>query len=450
MLARNVSFNSFESAIQVDRKGPVMNPSTSTPTSTPKFSQRSHASGDQPISVLMARALAQPDLISLAAGFVDQKSLPAEIVREACERLLSRPEQGRAALQYGTTAGHLGLREAICHHLATADGISAEGLASRCIVTAGSNQLLHLIAEAILDEGDVVLCAAPTYLVFMGTLAGVHAVSWSVKTDHEGMVPESIEEALNEFEARGELERVKAIYSVTYYDNPQGISTTPSRRAEIVEIAKRWSKHHKIYVIDDTAYRELRYEGRDEPSLLAYDETGSHVIETGTFSKSFSPGIRVGWGVIPSELFTVLEQLKGNIDFGSPNFSQALMAEILTSGAHTQQVETLRATYSEKRDAMLAAMDPAFAGLEGVHWVHPKGGLYVWLTLPENVSTGPQGKLFDEAIQRGVLYVPGQYCYPEQGVRGLSNTIRLSFGVQSPVRIQEGIDALADAVKAVI
>jgi 2-aminoadipate transaminase len=431
-------------------KGLVMNPPTTTPDSITKFSQRSLASGDQPISVLMARALAQPDLISLAAGFVDQSSLPVEIVREACERLLSRPEQGRAALQYGTTAGHRGLREAICQNLATADRISGEGLAARCIVTAGSNQLLHLVAEAILDEGDVVLCAAPTYLVFMGTLAGVHAVSWSVRTDHQGMVPEAVEEALSEFEARGELERVKAIYSVTYYDNPQGISTTAARRAEMVEIAKRWSKHHKIYVIDDTAYRELRYEGQDEPSLLSYDETGSHVIETGTFSKSFSPGIRVGWGVIPSELFTVLEQLKGNIDFGSPNFSQSLMADILESGAHAQQVETLRAVYSEKRDAMLTAMEPAFAGVEGVHWVHPKGGLYVWLTLPEHLSTGPQGRLFDEAIRRGVLYVPGQYCFPEQGVAGLPNTIRLSFGVQSPERIQEGIVALAEAVKAVI
>ena len=415
-----------------------------------RFSQRGYASADQPISVLMAQALAQPDLISLAAGFVDQTSLPVEIVRAASEKLLSQPEVGAAALQYGTTAGHSGLRDVICQRLAEADGISSEGLAARCMVTAGSNQLLHLVAEAILDEGDVVLCAAPTYLVFMGTLAGVHATSWSVETDHEGMVPESIEATLRQFEEKGELHRVKAIYGVTYFDNPQGISTTPARRAAIVEIAKRWSRKHKIYVIDDTAYRDLRYEEQDEPSLLAYDDMGSHVIETGTFSKSFSPGIRVGWGVIPAELFNVLVQLKGNIDFGSPNFSQALMAEILTSGAHEQQVETLRSAYCEKRDAMLAALEASFGGKDEVSWVHPKGGLYVWLSLPEAVKTGPKGQLFDEAIRRGMLYVPGQYCFPTEGVPGKTNTIRLSFGVQSPDRIHEGIASLAAAVGAII
>ena len=122
-----------------------------------RFSQRGYASADQPISVLMAQALAQPDLISLAAGFVDQTSLPVEIVRAASEKLLSQPEVGAAALQYGTTAGHSGLRDVICQRLAEADGISSEGLAARCMVTAGSNQLLHLVAEAILDEGDVCL-----------------------------------------------------------------------------------------------------------------------------------------------------------------------------------------------------------------------------------------------------------------------------------------------------
>ena len=203
-------------------------------------------------------------------------------------------------------------------------------------------------------------------------------------------------------------------------------------------------------MIDDTAYRDLRYEEQDEPSLLAYDDVGSHVIETGTFSKSFSPGIRVGWGVIPAELFNVLVQLKGNIDFGSPNFSQALMAEILTSGAHEQQVETLRSAYCEKRDAMLAALEASFGGKDEVSWVHPKGGLYVWLSLPEAVKTGPKGQLFDEAIRRGMLYVPGQYCFPAEGVPGKTNTIRLSFGVQSPDRIHEGIASLAAAVGAII
>lgn len=417
---------------------------------TSPFSRRSELTGgDPPISVLMGQALARPELISLAAGFVDADSLPAELVRAATERVLSNRSLAKIALQYGATAGYAPLREVVTSRLAKADQVAPDDPVSRTLCTAGSNQLLQLVVEALLDEGDVVICAAPTYLVFLGTIAAVGGVSWSVTSDEKGIIPAALEETLEEFRVRGELERVKAIYSVSYFDNPQGTSISPERRNEIMELAQRYSTHSKIYVIDDLAYRDLRYDGDDAPSFAALDPQGERTIVAGTFSKSFAPGVRVGWGMMPKELATCIERIKGNIDFGSPHFNQVMMHDLLTSGAHDQQTQALCQVYRNKRDAMLAALTQAFANDSEVSWVRPDGGLYVWLTLPSHVDAGPAGRLLNEAINEGVLYVPGQYTFAASGAPIRNNTIRLSFGVQSPERIQEGIAGLARAVDRV-
>ena len=420
-------------------------------TSNYPLSLRASQAVGQPISDLMSRALANPKLISLAAGFVDQHTLPVEPTRAALEAIWADPVESRAALQYGTTPGFLPLREAISHYYAEADGSDVlPPSPEQIVVTAGSNQLLHLVAESILDPGDIVLCASPSYFVFLGTVSNLGARSFGVAVDDEGMIPQALEAALEEIEAAGELPRVKAIYLVTYFDNPRGVSTSLERRAEIVRIAQRWSRENRIYVIDDAAYRELRYEGPDEPSTRAVDPTGETVVVAGTFSKSFSPGIRVGWGVLPPQLVAPVCNQKGNIDFGSPNFGQHLMAAVLRENLYTPHVESLRVSYRRKRDAMLAAAAEHLGPLAGVRWTVPAGGLYVWLELPPSIDAGPQGRLFDVAIRHGVLYVPGGYCYPLRGEAVGVNTIRLSFGVQTEERIAAGVALLAEAIVEVV
>ena len=263
------------------------------------------AGGDKLISRLMAEALARPDMVSLAAGFVDQVTLPVEATREALAAVWSQAAKAQAALQYGTTIGHKPLREAIAARLAAADaatGFPSAPSPDRVVVTAGSNQLLHLVADTLLDPGDIVLCAAPSYFVFMATLANVGARTVGVETDFHGMLPESLEEELRRRKAAGELARVKAVYLVTYYDNPTGITTPLPRRRQLIEIVRRWSLEGTIYLIEDAAYRELRYYGDDAPSLVALDDGGDRVIYAGTFSKPYSPGIRVGWGILPAKL----------------------------------------------------------------------------------------------------------------------------------------------------
>jgi 2-aminoadipate transaminase len=141
---------------------------------------------------------------------------------------------------------------------------------------------------------------------------------------------------------------------------------------------------------------------------------------------------------------------KGNIDFGSPNLNQHLMATVLELGQYDGHIERLRATYQAKLHAMLAAAERHLRRLPGVHWRHPTGGLYVWAEMPPEIDTGPEGPLFDLAVNEGVLYVPGQYCYPEVGEKAQRSTMRLSFGVQPPERIDQGMAALGRALEQVL
>ena len=249
-------------------------------------SRRATLAEGQPISGLMSRALDNPGLISLAAGFVDQQTLPVEIVRDVMSDLLGNDVEARSMLQYGTTSGLTALRESIVDQFVSAtDG--RETL-DRVVITAGSNQLLYLVAESLLDPEDIVLCAAPTYLVFLGTVANLGARTWSVATDDLGMIPDSLQATLQQLAKSGDLPRVKAIYLVPYFDNPSGITMPSERVQQIVELAKRWSQRTRIHVIVDEAYRELRYSGDDVPSASEFDPEGETVIVAGTFSKSFT------------------------------------------------------------------------------------------------------------------------------------------------------------------
>lgn len=400
----------------------------------------------------MSKALAQPELISLAAGFVDQATLPLGAVDEAWKALAADTAEGHAALQYGTTAGYRPLRAAILEEQRASDGnpTSEKSLTpEQVIVTSGSNQLLHLLADTLFDPGDILLCAAPTYFVYLGVAKNLQIRAISIACDDHGLMPDALEERLREIAARGELDRVKAIYVVSYFDNPRSVTLPADRRAAVVAIAKRWSKSRRIYVLEDAAYRKLRYTGDDVPSLRAFDDEGDTVILTQTFSKSFSPGMRVGWGIVPHELMGPLCDQKSNIDFGAPNVNQHLMYRVMASGVCERQIALLQATYRRKRDAMVAACEEHLTGIDGVHWLNPAGGLYVWLTVAPEIDAGFNGTLFDTALAAGVIYVPGEYSYAPEGEPVAHNTMRLSYGVQSPERIREGIRLLAGAIRQV-
>jgi 2-aminoadipate transaminase len=411
------------------------------------------AGGETVVSTLMAKTLAHPELVSLAAGFVDHQTLPVDLSHQALEAIWADPERARTALQYGTTIGHPPLRDAVLQRALRADGRTADELGlsvDQVVISAGSNQLLFLVADTLLDPGDIVLCGAPAYFVFLGILGNLGARARGVDCDQHGIIPEALEEQLARLDATGELGRVKMVYVTTYYDNPSGVTVPADRRAELVEIVQRWSRRGKIYLAEDAAYRELRYYGEDTPSLRAFDPQGETVIHTGTFSKSFSPGIRVGWGFLPRELLGPVLAQKGHVDFGSPNFSQCLMAAVLELGLFDGHVQRLQNAYRKKIDAVLEAADQFLGDIGGVEWVRPTGGLYVWLRLPEAIDTGFSGPLFNPAVEEGVLYVPGEYCYPTDGAEPKRNRLRLSFGIQSCESIRRGMEALGRALRQVV
>jgi 2-aminoadipate transaminase len=417
------------------------------------LSRRASLAPDEPIAtVLMAKTLSQPDLVSLAAGFVDSDTLPVETTRLAAEAVLSDPQKARMSLQYGSTIGYPPLREALMSRLLAADGCTAGELklsVDQVLIMPGSNQLLFLLGDVLMDPGDVVICAAPSYFVYLGTLANLGVRALSVETDDQGIIPEAVEAELSRQKAAGQLHRVKAIYATSYSDNPSGVTLPVDRRQELVALAKRWSRESKIYVIEDVAYRELRYYGDDLPSMRSFDTEGDTVVQAGTFSKSYSPGIRVGWGILPPALLGPVLAEKGNVDFGSPSFNQLLMSAVFELDLFDKHVRRIRDRYREKLDAILQAADEFFAPIEGLHWVRPSGGLYVWLRLPEAIRAGLDGPLFDRAVHEGVLYVPGEYCYPHEGVSVEKNSLRLSFGIQDRAGLRRGVEALVRAIRSV-
>ncbi len=417
----------------------------------PKFSQRTTWAREQAISFLMQQAVENRDVISLAAGLVDESSLPVDECRRTFDGIFSDAARGRLTLQYGTTSGSELLREQLRLHLARQEHCPVEQLgvdARQFVLTTGSQQLLALVADALFDPGDICLVAAPTYFVFLGVLNGVGARTIAIETDEHGMKPDALEAELARLESAGELHRVKLIYLVSYYENPSGVSLETTRRREIVAITHRWSKHHRLFVLEDAAYRELRYDGEDRPSLWGFDEGHDTVILAQTFSKSFSPGVRVGYGVLPRELVGPVCDLKGNTDFGSANLNQHLLAGVLSSSRYVPHVEQVCAAYRRKRDVMLEALEREFQGMHGVSWLRPEGGLYVWLSLPEDIGCGFDSEMFRLAAKgHRVMYVPGELCYPTDSPCRRTNQMRLSFGVQDADGINEGIKRLAAAVR---
>ncbi|MCH8829049.1 MAG: PLP-dependent aminotransferase family protein [Planctomycetes bacterium] len=433
-----------------------METETAIPTKLPelRLSRRREWAGGQSISFLMKQGVENPDVVSLAAGLVDPSSLPVEESRIAVEKLLSDEQRARQVLQYGTTQGAEPLRRLLLEHLAKLEETTVEGLGvevDRLILTTGSQQLLSLVGEVLLDPGDICLVAAPTYFVFLGLLNGLGARAIPVKTDEDGMCADALESKLEQLDGAGELARVKLIYLVSYYENPSGVSLSAERREAIVRIAKRWSKPHRLLILEDAAYRELRYDGPALPSVWGSDPAHEHVILSQTFSKTFSPGLRVGYGVLPSDLVQPICDRKGNEDFGSANFNQHLIATVIEQGLYARHVEDVCRSYRRKRDAMLAAAERYFADIPGVHWVHPHGGLYVWMTLPASVETGFDSPLFRQATQvEKMMYVPGEICHAGPSDLRPKNQMRLSFGVQDVAGIDLGMQRLANAIRAVI
>jgi 2-aminoadipate transaminase len=411
--------------------------------STLPFSSKALRTTDSPISWLMAKAIEDPAMLSIAAGFVDTDTLPEDLVRVAMERVLADPKRAKAALQYGSTLGHAGLRQAMAKRL-MAQGLTRVDPTTICISN-GGQQALYSVTEVMVNPGDIVLVEDPTYFVYMDVLRASGARVIGVQTDAEGMVPAALEERFEELRRSGARDRVRILYVMSYFTNPKGCNPSRARRRQLHAIYTRENALQPFLMVEDASYRDLGLEGEDEPFIKSFEQPGDSIFLSGTFSKAFAPGVRLGWSHGPRPVMEAIARQKGNQDFGSSNLNQSLVAELLESGAYDLAGERFRLRYRAKRDALLAAIEhhwPADADI-----LHPNGGLYVWARLP-GIDTDPGSEFFDEVLAVKVLYVPGRYCYCDetQGERP-RDAMRLCYGVADEAAMGEAIRRMGAVIE---
>ena len=406
---------------------------------------------DPPIAWLMNTALRRPNLISLAAGFTDRESLPVNETRELMDGLLRSASSGRVALQYGSTAGDTDLRRLTGEHLQRLDGTRASPALyspERMVISGGSQQLLYLLTECLCDPGDLVLVEDPTYFVYLGIVQSHGLECRGIPLVPDGIDLAHLERALDSLTRSGAIRRVKLLYLVSYFQNPTGVSSVWEKKAAALELLGCYEKAagHPIYLIEDAAYRELRFTGADVPSLLTARRAADRVVYAGTFSKPFATGVRVGYGVMPEALLRVLLRVKANHDFGTSSLLQQLMKRALMTGAYDRHLEVLRARYAHKAAVMVQAIREHFPA--SVEWDEPRGGLYVWARLPRRVKSGMKSRLFRSALGHDVLYVPGELCYADDPTRPKpDHEMRISFGGASVPDIRTGIARLGATLR---
>jgi 2-aminoadipate transaminase len=418
-----------------------------------ELSTRAQQTEEPPISYFMQQAVENPQIISLAAGLVDPVSLPADEVRAVVNDLLRDPAAAQAALQYGTTQGHGPLREKVYRHVLALDQLEPNDVtftAADIVLTTGSQQLLYMLGELLLNPDDIVITEAPSYFVYHGILGSLGIRTLTVPMDEHGMDTDGLEGLLMRLEESGELPRVKLIYTVDYFQNPTGLTLSLARRRHMLELARRFSKARRILILEDAAYRELRFAGVDFPSIKSFDRTNEYVILALTFSKPLAPGLKTGYGVLPRDLVVPLLRFKGNHDFGSSNLNQFILDRLLGSSSYGRHVQHLREVYRSKRDTLLSALAEEFPpAISPIRWTTPEGGMYVWLQCPAEVETGPGSRFMQACLREGVLYVPGLFCYVKEGVVP-NNEARLCFGVASHEQLREAVRRLGMAAREVL
>jgi 2-aminoadipate transaminase len=372
-----------------------------------------------------------PDVISFAGGLPAPELFPIERFKEAAEIVLT--EMGERALQYGTTEGYQPLREMIAFN-ASKYGIQIS--ADNVLITSGSQQALDLLGRIFINRGDRVLVESPTYLGALQAWNAYGVKYVTIPFDEDGMQTDQLESRLRT--------GLKFIYVLPNFQNPTGATMSRERRVQLVEMANAYG----VPIVEDDPYGQLRYEGEHLPPVVVLDDEirakevpiyGGNVIYTSTFSKILAPGLRLAWVVAPSEVIKKLVQAKQGCDLNSSTFNQYLVYEVANSPWMKTHIKTIRETYKERRDVMLKALEEFMP--EGVNWTRPKGGLFLWATLPENVDTKD---IFPAAVDARVAFVPGGSFHP---LGGGNNTMRLNFSCMKPELIVEGIKRLAEVIK---
>lgn len=360
------------------------------------------------------------DMISFSAGFPSPESYPVEEIKESFIRVLEK--EGKEALSYGSTSGYGKLREIIAKRMYDKFGLNYK--ADEVVITSGSQQALDMSSMLFINKGDIVLFETPSYLGAVNALRAYEAELAALPTDRDGLILDTLKKALDQYG-----DRVKLIYVIPDFQNPTGRSWSAERRKEFIEFISAYD----IPVIEDAAYSELSFENRLEKPLAWYDKKGQ-VVYVGTFSKIFCPGLRVAWLCAREDLMEKYLLLKNAADLSSSAIAQRQMANYLQNNDLDAHINWTTGLYRERRDRMMEVIAREFP--KEARYVVPRGGLFIWLELPENKDSR---ELLRRALAEKVAFIPGGSFYPS-GVK--NNELRLNFSNMPHEDIEKGMTIL--------
>jgi 2-aminoadipate transaminase len=381
------------------------------------FAARTRGEVGEGIASVLA-LLGMPDVISFAGGFPDPETFPRARVGALLQEFAAAGEV--SAFQYAPTRGLAGPLEAFADRLESLQGRRpAEG---ELVITSGAIEALELLGKAFLDPGDLVVVEAPTYLGAIQAFRSFEADLVAVPMDEHGLEVDELERRLT-----GGL-RPKLVYTIPDHQNPAGVSLASERREPLVELARRYG----FLLVEDVAYRELGFS--PEAPLSLWSLGPDVVVQTGTTSKTFFPGVRLGWAVGPEDVSAQLVAAKQNTDQCAGALGQRLFEESHRRGWIDEQLARSRSLYRRKCERLLAALERSLP--EEARWTCPQGGFFSWLTLPRGVDSTDLAR---RAVERGVGIVPGSLFFPDG--RG-GDTVRLSFSLVDETQIDDGIERL--------
>ena len=365
------------------------------------------------------------EVISFAGGLPAPELFPVEEIKEISRLLME--ESGRVALQYSTTEGYEPLRQKIAARIGRK--FQTQASAEEVMITSGSQQALDFTGKLFLDAGDVVLCESPTYLAAISAFRAYQPEFIDVPTDDDGMIIEELERIL------ATTDNVKLVYVIPDFQNPTGRTWSRERRRRFIETVSRYG----VAVLEDNPYGELRFEGELLPSIKSMDREGL-VIGTGTFSKTFCPGMRIGWLVAAPPVIEKYVLIKQGADLCTSLRNQMEIDLFMERFDFEGNLVRLTELYRQRRNAMVAALEAMMP--EGVSFTRPQGGLFLWVTLPERIKAI---ELLKRCLEQNVAFVPGDSFFPNGGVE---NTLRLNYSNMPEDRIREGVARLAAAIRS--
>jgi 2-aminoadipate transaminase len=375
----------------------------------------------------LLKLTAKPGIISFAGGLPAPDLFPIDDIKEMSRIIMER--EGKTALQYGPTEGDNRLREELAKMM-NKDGVNITS--NHVLIVTSSQQGLDLVGKIFVDPGDVVMTGRPTYVGAIQAFNSYGAKMLGIDQDEEGTQTALLEAEIVKLAAKGN--KPKFIYEIPDFQNPSGITMSLKRRKELIRIAEKYD----LIIVEDSPYRQLRFEGKTEPSLIGMNS--ERVLSLYTFSKILLPGFRLGWMAGPNELIQKAVTAKQSVDLCSPPFNQSILFEYLNRGLLEKQIAVIIKAYREKRDFMLDKLAKYMPKLPGLKWTHPHGGLFLWVTMPENIDAG---EMFHSAIEKKVAYVVGTAFYPDGGG---SNSFRMNFSYSSMAEIDEGVKRLAQVI----